>query len=228
MTANGTPQKVQIRTALAELNELALHEYGMPLEALLLSRDTMSVLRVQRLVGVALKRKFAKASEPAPYSATHALWSWPWQEDSDSLVPIERDAAKELALLEQLRMPGPWNERKALTGTSEDAKPISWSQFKDDAEHERGLFKILALYAVDKFNKTETRTLKAYLEAPESKSFEAGLDLATLLFDTGVTAPLAGLLGVPTLAVGIALVGMQYGYRTLADPNEGRVGDSSS
>ena len=228
MTANEPLQKVQIRAALAELDELAHLEYGMPLEALLLSREPTSELRVQRLVGVALKRKFAKPAPPAPYTATHARRSWPWPDGGDSLVPTESDAAKELALLEQLRMPGPWNERKALTGSPEDGVPVSWSEFKDDAEHERGLFKILALYVVDKFNRMERRTLKAYLEAPESKPFEAGLDLATLLFDAGVTTPLAGVLGVPALAVGIALVGIQYGYRKLTDPNEGRVGDSNS
>lgn len=228
MTAHEPIQKAQIRAALAELDQLALAEYGMPLEALLLSSEPIAELRVQRLVGVALKRKFARPLEPAPHSATHALRSWPWPDSGDSLVPVEPDADKELALLEQLRMPGPWNERKALSGTPEDGKPVSWSEFKDDAEHERGLFKILALYAVDKFNQRETRTLKAYLEAEESKGFEAGLDLATLLFDAEVTAPLAGLLGVPPLAVGVALVGIQYGYRTLADPNEGRMGDSGS
>jgi hypothetical protein len=228
MTANEPLQKAQIRAALAELDGLALAEYGMPLEALLLSREPISELRVQRLVGVMLKRKFAKPAPPTGDGATHALRSWPWLDDGDSLVPIESDAAKELALIEQLRMPGPWNERKPLTGTAEDQVPVSWSKFKDDAEHERGLFKILALYVLDKFNKRETRTLKAYLEAPESKRFEAGLDLATLLFDAGVTAPLAGVLGIPTLAVGVALVGIQYGYRKLTDPNEGRVGDLNS
>jgi hypothetical protein len=228
MTAKDPLQKAQIRAALTELNRLALDEYGMPLEALLLSREPISELRVQRLVGVVLKRKFAKPAPPAAYSATHALRSWPWPDGGDSLVPIERDAAKELALIEQLRMPGPWNERKPLTGTVEDQVPVSWSKFKDDAEHERGLFKILALYVMDKFNKRETRTLKDYLETPESKRFEAGLDLATLLFDAGVTTPLASLLGMPTLAVGVALVGIQYGYRKLTDPNEGRVGDGNS
>ena len=228
MTAIKHIQKAQIRAALAELDRLALAEYGMPLETLLLSHEPIAELRVQRLVGVALKRKFAKPAEPAPYSATRALRSWPWPDRTDSLAPIEPDAAKELMLLEKLRMPGPWHEGKAMTGTPEDQLPVSWSEFKDDAEHERGLFKILALYVADKFDQKESKTLKAYIGASESKSFEAGLDLATLLFDAGVTTPLAGLLGVPTLAVGVALVGIRYGYRKLTDPNEGRLGDSNS
>ena len=75
--------------------------------------------------------------------------------------------------------------------------------FKDDADHELGLFKILALYATDTFNKQETRTLKAYFDASESRPFEAGLNLAIPLFDVGV----------------------QYGYRQLSDPNTDRMGD---
>jgi hypothetical protein len=228
MTANESLQMAQIRAALAELDQLARAEYDEPLEALLLSRDHIAELRVQRLVGVALKRKFAKPAAPAPYSATKAKRSWPWPDGADSMVPVEADASRELALLEQLRMPGSWNECKSLTGTAADREPVSWSEFKGDAEHERGLFKIIALYAADKFNGRERRTLKAYLEAPESRRFEAGLNLAELLFDVGVTGPLAGVLGVPTLAVGVALVGMQYGYRKLSDNNTDRMGDSNS
>jgi hypothetical protein len=43
---------------------------------------------------------------------------------------------------------------------------------------------------------------------------EAGLDLATILFEASVTAPLAALVGVPTAAVGVALVG-GLGYLVL-------------
>jgi hypothetical protein len=221
MTANESLQKPQIRAVLQELDELARAEYGVPLEVLLLRSEPTSELRVRRLVGVVLKRKFARPVSSAPHSATGATRSWPWADDDDSLVPVEADAAKELALLEQLRMPGSWNESEALTGSPADEVPVSWSEFKNYAEHERGLFKILALYTTDKFNKRETRTLKAYLEAPELRRFEAGLDLATLLFDAGVINPLAAVLGVPALAVGVALVGIQYGYRKLSDNEPG-------
>lgn len=228
MTSNKTSQIAMIRAALADLDGLAHAEYGVPLESLLVSIDSVSELRVQRLVGIALKRKFATPVRQNAYSATGALRSWPWPDSGDSLVPVDRDAAPELALLEELRKPGGWNERKPLTGTRADTVPVAWSTFKDDAEHERGLFKILALYASDRFNKQKGRTLKAYLDAPESKPFEAGLDIATLLFDTGVIGPLVSVLGVPSLAIGVALVGIQYGYRKLTDPSSDRVGDSNS
>ena len=221
MTENVSLQREQIRTALAELDRLALDEYGVSLESLLLSHEPISAQRVRRVVGVVLKRKFAKSTTFVPYSMTGARRSWPWPDLNDSLVPIEPDAANELALFEQLRLPGPWNRLKQRVGTSADEVPVPWRDFKHDADQERGLFTVLALYAVDKLKKAEPKNLEAYLEATESKSFEAGLDLATLLFDTGVIGPLAALLGVPTLAVGVALVGVRYTYRALADPNEG-------
>lgn len=231
MTANEPSQKAMIQAALADLDALARAEYGDSLEALLLSKNPKSELRVQRLVGIALKRKFANPTPRVPgepRSGTDARRSWPWPDMGDSLVPIESDAAKDLELLENLRKPGVWNEPKRNSITPDDGVPIPWRTFKDDVESERGLFKILALYATDKFNRQEARTLKAYLEASETKRFEAGLNLATLLFDAGVVTPLAGVLGIPTLAVGVALVGVQYGYRMLTDPNVGRAGDSYS
>ena len=82
MTANELLRKAQIRAALAELNELALAEYGTPLEALLLSRDPISELHVQRLVGVATKSKVAKPKSRPAHSATDAGRSWPYRSHS--------------------------------------------------------------------------------------------------------------------------------------------------
>ena len=139
-----------------------------------------------------------------------------------------RDAPKEFAILNQLRMPGPWNERKLVAEPGAKPIPITWAELKDDADNERGLFKILALYVDDKLKNRDRRTLREYLEADESRRFEAGLDLAALAFDWAVTAPLLTLLGVPSLAVGVALVGIQCGYRRATDTNVERVGDGSS
>jgi hypothetical protein len=125
-------------------------------------------------------------------------------------------------------MPGPWNERKPPIGNADDPVPITWSQLEDDADNERGLFKILALYVDDKLKRRDERSFREYLEADESPRFEAGLDLAMLVFDATVTGPVATLLGIPTLAVGLALVGIQYGYRKATDTNVERVGDQSS
>ena len=125
-------------------------------------------------------------------------------------------------------MPGPWNERKPLSGTSKDLVPITWNELKDDIEHERGLFKVLVLYVDDKLKGRRRRSLKDYAAASESRQFEMSLDLATLLFDATVTASVAAVVGIPTLAVGIALVGVRFGFRSLTDPSADRVGDSRS
>jgi hypothetical protein len=216
----------EIHIALDELNEISRDEYGLGLEDLLLDPSPDSALRVQRLTGIILKRPFAIAAPPGAFSRTGARRSWPWaSETPEAQATI---APKQFAVLNQLRMPGAWNERKSLAGNAEDFVPITWSELKDDADNERGLFKILALYIDDQLKKRDRRSLQEYLKADESRRFEAGLDLASLVFDWAVTAPLLALLGVPSLAVGVALVGIQYGYRRATDTNIERVGDGSS
>src|SRR5262249_20946813 len=152
--------------------------------------------------------------------------SWPWAQESPAARAIS--APKEYAILDELRMPGPWNERKPLAGNADDLVPITWDQLKDDADLERGLVENLTLYAVYNIKRRDTSSLGAYLDADESGSFEAGLDLAQVMFDWAVTPALLTLVGVPSVAVGLALVGVQYGFRRATDTNTERVGDQSS
>jgi hypothetical protein len=123
------------------------------------------------------------------YSKTGARRSWPWANDAPEQQA--KVAPKEFAILNQLRMPGPWNERKPLAGNADDLEPITWNDLKDDADNERGLLKILALYVNDKLKHRDGKSFREYLEADESPRFEAGLDLAMLLFDAAVTGPVA-------------------------------------
>jgi hypothetical protein len=225
MARNNDPAFREIQAALAELDQLSQGEYGLPLEELLADPSPNSELRVQRLAGIMLKRPFARQAGPPPSSVTNARRSWPWADQSPEARASA--AAKEFAVLDQLRMPGPWNERKPLAGTGDDLVPIPWSELQGYADHERGLFKILTLYVDDRLKGRDGKTLREYMEADESPRFEAGLDLATLVFEASVTAPLIALLGIPGVAVGIALVGIQYGYRRATDPVE-RIGDRGS
>ena len=215
-----------VRAALTELDKISKDEYECGLEALLLDTSPDAELRVQRITGIVLKRPFARRDFPAPYTRTGARWSWPWANEAPE--ELASSAEKEFEILDQLRMPGPWNERKPLSGNAEDHVPISWGDLQDDADNERGLFKIMVLYVDDKIKGRHRRSLRDYVEADESRHFEAGLDLATLVFDATVTAPLASLVGLPTVAVGIALVGIQWGYRKLTDTNVNRLGDRSA
>jgi len=165
MATGKTLKKTEIRAALSELDTLCKDEYGIKLEQLLIDKTRMAEMRMQRLTGIVLKQKFATRSGPAPHSATKARRSWPWKDGSP-----EKSAAgarRELKILNQLRMPGPWNTIKPLSGTSDDKTPITWEQFKGDVEHERGLFKVVALYVADKVKGREGKTLREYFDAKE-------------------------------------------------------------
>lgn len=213
-----------IKTALSKLDRLSRAEYDVGLEELLLSTSPEAALRLQRIVGIVLKRPFAEKAPPNPQGITGARRSWPWLEKSPKELAAE--GPRELAILNKLRMPGPWNERRKV-GKNGDviAAKSNWDEFKDDADNERGLFKILVLYVDDKLKKRKGKSLQEYVEAKESRRFEAGLNLTTLLFDAAVIGPLVSLLGIPAVAVGLALVVTQYGYRVATDPNVDRVGD---
>jgi hypothetical protein len=208
-----------IQASLSELDALSLEEYGLPLEAVLLDPSPISAMRVQRLTGILLKRPFAIESVAPASSETKARRSWPWAKESpDAQAAI---APTEFAILNELRQVGPWQERTPPPG----AREITWEQLQNDVETERGLFKVLALYLNDKLRRQQGKSFKEYLEAEESRHFEAGLDLADLVFNAAVMEPIAAAIGVPTVAVGAALVAIQYGYRVFTDPNEGRRGD---
>jgi hypothetical protein len=204
----------QVREALSELDALSKDEYGIGLEQLLRDQSPMASIRLQRLTGIVLKREFAEPGGRPAQSLTGASRSWPWKKTSPE--ESAASAPREFQILSQLRMPGPWNKRKPGSG----ALPISWDNLQSDADEERSLFKMLALYVDDKFNEKHTKTMREYIAADESAGLEAGLDLATSVVDLTVTAPLIALLGVPTLAVGIALIGARYGYRKLTEDND--------
>lgn len=215
--------RTDVTAALRELDELSRAEYEIPLEEVLLDQSALGAQRMQRLTGIVLKRKFATCAKAPEFSATDAKRSWPWEGSPETKASI---APQEFAILEELRKPGPWNELKP-EATPNDGEPISWNEFMDDAEHERGLFKWLALYVTDKVQSRETKSMREYLDSAESRKFEAGLNLSVLVFGAALMEPVAIVLGLPTVAVGIVLVGMQYGWRKLTDPNEDRIADSN-
>jgi len=227
MTAEQALGLADIRSALAELDALTRDEYPGcgGLEGLLADSSPDAALRLQRVIGITLKRPFADRVERRPdvYTQTGACHLWPWKEgtlEASALV-----APREFALLEELRKPGPWNEPSQNLQRPDPTSPITWEVFKADVDTERGLFKIAILYALDRVNWREIKTTREYLDAEESRNFEAGLDIADLLASEYVLGPLLLALGVPTLAVGIALIGLRYGYRKVTDPSFGRLGD---
>lgn len=220
----------EIRAALAELDAIARDEYGPKvkgLDDLLADPTRLGALRMQRVVGISLKRAFAdqkRRSPSDPQSETRANNSWPWKEPGTPEDQAQA-APREFALLEELRKPGPWNEPSGYLQRADPTAPIDWDDFKRDVETERGLFKVAILYAQDRINWRETKTFREYLDAKESRKFEAGLDTADLLTKEIILAPLMAVLGVSPLAVGIALVLFRYGHRRATDTNLERIGD---
>jgi hypothetical protein len=211
----------QVRAALAELDKLSRSEYGLELQTLLLDKGSQSAVRLQRLTGIALKQPFAQREEAKQPGVTQARYAWPGRESD----PDASAAPEAFALLDELRRPGPWRERSPYPPNDDPQAPITWKDLKEDAEHERGLFKVVALYAADKVNGRDGKTLREYYRAEESRKLESALDLAVVVSDFAVTGPIAAAVGVPTVAVGLALIAVQFGYRLLTDPNADRQGD---
>src|ERR1700688_2048384 len=150
-----------VRRALADLDALCHSEYpGFTIEELLTNGQPISPVRMQRLAGIVLKRPFAVEGGVPYYSETGAQHSWPWRKES----PDKQKGTPEYKLLDELRLPGPWHEFQPEVEKN-------WDQLKGDADRERGLFKIVALYVVDKFDKREPKTLREYLDAKESRRF---------------------------------------------------------
>ena len=217
----------EINEALAFLNDLCSKEYpGVTLEDVLLDPNAnISELRLQRLTGIALKKPFAKPGERTQSSVTRAERSWEWSTTEPDEASFPK--SKELEIINELRMPGSWNDRKPFASTKDDQTPTEWKDFTHDVDHERGLFKVLVLYIDDKLKGKQKRSLVDYTEADESRRLEAGLDMATLVFDAAVTTPLVSLLGIHPVVVGTVLIGCRFGYRKLLDPTI-RLGDSDS
>ena len=211
----------QVRDALAELDELSRSEYGLDLRVLLRDKGALSAKRLQRLTGIALKRPFAQRVEAKQPGETQARYAWPWTEKD----PDAGAAPEAFALLDQIRRPGPWRETSPYPPSDDPQAPIGWNQLKNDAENERGLFKIVALYAADKVKGRERKTLREYYRAEESHNLESALDLAVVVTDFAITGPIAAAVGVHMVAVGLALIAVQFGYQFLTDPNLGRQGD---
>jgi hypothetical protein len=202
--------KKDVDNALSELSTICEGEYRVSLAKLFDDADqAMVAKKLKRITGIALKRKFVEPGPPNPVGETHALHSWKWQGSPED----KRDQAPdEFALLCELRKAGQWNVRPPAPGASE----LTWKQFQDDVESERGLFKVLVLYLENTLNKGPKKTIREYLDAPETKLDQATFDLADLVLTSMLVEPAAQALGVLPVVAGIVLVGVRYGYDVLS------------
>lgn len=206
---------VPIETLLKDLDQLCQEEYSKPgqdygLLQLLADKDhDLALERLQRLTGVMLKRRFAM---PHPVegatSATRANRQWHWDRDRlESSAPAE---TPELGILDELRRDLPRSARRAPT----------WEGLAFEAEHERGLYKLLVLWIADKWQGKETESIRNYIDAKESPRFESILDVADTVSQAAITGGLAALGISGDVAVPLVLIAAQYGYRKIFDKAE--------
>lgn len=216
------PTQEDIKNTLADLSSLSEIEYGISLQALREdpNRD-MAARRLERLTGILLKRHFAHSediSTGGQYSETNASRYWVW--DPEKLTQSNSGTKSELALLNKIRGPGPWNERwdyanKLIDPDAGNQEVISWEDFISDVDTERGLFKVIALYVKDKLKGNEIQTIAKYYNAKESETLSRGLDLTTILADAAVFGPLYAAVGIPSLAVALGLFVTDIGVSRL-------------
>jgi hypothetical protein len=211
----------QIKQGLIDLEGLAQDEYGLTFEEILADENPQ---RLERITGILIKRPFASSrgrdqNDLVSETGAHTIWTW----DIEKLKVGVPEAEEEYELLKNLCKAGPWHEeRNQTTGTT-------WEDFADDVDQERGLFKVMALYLKDRLDKSgKTRTIAEYYNAGETETLKRGLDLVTILAQAGIVTPIVSAVGIPGLAVSLALFVADYGADRLFDKEMDRQGDNYS
>jgi hypothetical protein len=198
----------EIDAVLIALNELCDDEYGETLDEVRCGRDReVAALRLQRLTGILLKQHFAKPkkrTDEHPESRTGAKRIWTW--NRRKLAAGVTGAEAEFELLNRLRGPGVWNERWDWPAAEKepDGSALTWDEFINDVDSERGLFKVTALYLKDVLTKKDRKRIAEYYRAEETETLKRGLDLSVILAGAAL-APLYAAVGVPSVAVGLAI-----------------------
>ena len=191
----------EILLSLEKLEELSKEEYAAPF--LEVMNDPT---RVRRLGGVMIKQPFAYCSGKNPKSATGALRSWTWD---DTLIRSPDKELPEFQLLDSLR------DWRGL-----GPAPRGFEVLIDQADNERGLFKVTALWLQDRLRGRETRSLREYYGAAESRKFATLLDLADFLANFALTPVYAAVLPAGAFVIPIVLIAAKFGYGQLFESGD--------
>jgi hypothetical protein len=172
----------ELRSGIAELNDLAEKEYGAGLSKILSGDDGVSaspVDRVGRLIGLKMKQPFAiPVTAPTPSPSTGARRSW-------ELVPEEeflrasRTPTWQLAALEALRT-------DPAVSIDLGGAPASAYLLAVEAHHERGFLGYLVV-ACRKYLCNDKK-LRDEVEKIVAEAKRAGFDVRTLSPETVVGA----------------------------------------
>ena len=205
------PTRGQIDRAVQELDSLCNEEYGIDLVALLNDQDTeMAAQRMRRLTGIILKRRFAEphlidGSDSTKFSSTGAHRYWVWHEVGEFAADGET-APDEFAVLDGLRRALP------EIGFGGDA---SWDYLVGMADHESGLFVILATWAKKRIEGRETRPLAQALAEPVDRRFQKLTEVTDIVANFAMTPLFASAVPLEGLIVPFSILGLKYGYGAL-------------
>ena len=181
--------------ALRELDELSQAEYGMALVDVVEDPD-----RLRRLTGIMIKKPFGTPHPIAGHgTATGARRYWEW--DSAKLAHPDDASAPEYQMLQELR---------AHVGLRPG--PRGLKDLADQADSERGLFKITAGWLLDRLRGQKPKSLRQYYGAEESKKAAALLDLADMVTNFALTPVYMALLPAGGFVVPILLLAAKHGY----------------
>ncbi len=208
--------KEQVHDAIRTLDCLCRKEYGennqYGLVDLLSDPDEeLSAARLQRLCGLILKKNFATPIKLKMKSVvTKANNGWKW--DLNKFEDKKLQQTQEFWVLNQLREWLP---------TYDSYRKSTWDDLRDEADTERGLYKISTLWIQDKWKGCETKSIRDYLEQEESPRFEAVLNIAEWVSQEALAIALSSIIPVPTFIVPLSIIGARYGYRKITEaPNQ--------
>jgi hypothetical protein len=192
--AEQTLSAEQVEAAFRDIDRLAREEYGLTLRRLL--ESPMAEDRLRRLAGVMLKAPFAYSTDPDSYNPTDARRSWHW--DAARFDDPRLAGSGEYELLNQLR--------------DEEGRG-SWDDLQD-ITHEAGLMWVLGKWLKGRLV-GEAKSFREYYYEPTPPEVDLALSAVDLL---PIASVLAGVVGVPVLAVNLALIVTKFGYEKLTEP----------
>lgn len=212
-----TLTRQEIQAAVTKLDALCRQEYGgddrYGLLELLADADTeLAAARLQRLTGILLKEPFARA-EPIGESPsdTHANRKWDWK--PEKLNDNHLQQSQEFRVLDQIRHQLP----KLVRG-----REPTWKDFLSEADHERGVYKLLTLWVADKWKRRESKSIKEYLAQDETPEFEALLNVADLVGQAALSIALTPIIPFAPVVVSLTIIGATYGYGKITKAPERR------
>ncbi len=201
-----TYDRAAIRAGVDDLDRLCLQEYRCSLIELLHAKDeALAARRLRRLTGIVLKQDFA---EPAPIAShptdTGARRRWIWH-DSVRDGTIADPSNPNFVVLDQLR------EELPRLIPENPQRQATWPDLVDEAQHESGLFRVLARWVDDKLQRRPSKSFREYYLGEPSLDVGTAADVVEVVFNHAMAPVFAAFIPGAGLAVPLILIGARYG-----------------